>query len=255
LQFGGNIAWNNLCKANKVIAVNHSVKLSDGLTATVLGAYADHNQIIILMEATPSIAGGSQLPASMVSTYEQMTTTQGISLQQSAIGTQYLNSGKHIDWIEGFYTNTLPANLAKLDLKLKTTIGINSTPGIHKAATGEITFSVPMNHASIIQPHQTVTTNGVAITLDSVSTGASGTHIVLSAPVLPYYRAFSCVLQNGQQHFQGCNYSIINQSGKSSAVAGFGFTLNYDLTPYHGAWTLTVASASTGQTWVYHFTI
>lgn len=231
-----NMPWYQLCMAGKFVLINQARSLSHGYTETIQAGYADRNMLILISDVSPIKATESALDFKEItvqgSTLPEMDRIGGLDYQQHAIS------------IIGYDTSQLPASLQNLTIKVHVRASVSpvGASGSFPTYSADFTsFRVPLHNAQILMPNQTVTRQGVAVTLSKVVIGASGTHIVLTGVDMPftfYNNGFIGTLKIGTQTILNGNYRLTNEA--STLPTGFDFTFEKDLTGMHGLWTLTV---------------
>jgi hypothetical protein len=255
-SFNSSSAWYQLCQTGQFVLINQSRTLAKGYSETIKGAYADRNQLVIWYDFSPIDAKDSPMP------FNTLTTQQGTALFEWGGSTGIREKNQHFAWIEGYDTSNLPASLQTLTVKVDSSVslipdGISGTFPPDK--TSFAFFAVPLHSAQTVTLRQTITANGLALTLDHVVIGMTGIHLVLSVPPLPfraYSSGFDCALQAGSKHFsQADTYRSIDQHKAAAPPTGFEFTFDSNVTAQHGAWTLTVTSSGERLPWVFHFTV
>jgi hypothetical protein len=253
--------WNVTCGEGLVQAINQSQKLSNGATLTLKGVYADHARIVIWYDVTP---------ASSPTSIDDLTTQQGTTLPtqrdtRSETGGNYPSG--HYQWIDEFDASSLPVSAQTVNLNLASDLifADKSSVGQVTMVKASFSFNVMLGSIQLISPKQTVTANGIAITLSSVTISHVVTTFVLSAPNLPYqvsHGGFSCMLQPGRGEYSskdgGSIYYRARTAGEAgSIIIGFQFTAHFNLTDQqdNSNWTFTVTSPNEEQPWVFHFTV
>jgi hypothetical protein len=244
-----NEAWYQLCKAGEFVLINQIRSPKQGYNETLEAAYADRNMLFVICDFGPLNPKDTLIP------FNRVQTEQGAKLLLEGMDAgQSVRHDQHITWVDTYDTSNLPAGLQMLTLKLNselTLMNIASEAPIYHPQYAPINFapfSVPLHGIQVVTPQQTVTANGIALTLNKARIASSITQLFLSGQHVSYavYRkGLKAILQtaNGQSSYT----STFMIGEKETVPAGFELWYEHDLSAEHGIWTLTVTSPGEPQ--------
>ncbi len=258
----GTPGWPAICNRNMLEAINQSQRLPNGLTLTVLGAFDNGIRVVIWYDLSPvntNLSRTSRVPLA----YSSLQTLQGIPLAGLTFtgihDLEVISAPEHhVQWIESFDASTLPASLKAVGLKLAVNAdaierwsGFSSTTRVSPVYT----FTLPTHDAAdrTLSLKQTVTMNGVAITLGSLKLYAGDVSLVLSSTHLSY--RIGADIQVSRLPAPSTS-SIWEIHRPGSSLFEFVGLFNFDLTKHPGDWALTIFTLDAElPTWVFHFTV
>ncbi len=252
MKYSGN-SWYQLCLANQFVNVNQSVSPAHGVQETIKAAYADRNMLFLICQFSPLS------PQKVLVPFNSAQTQQGEKLLPVGGGSS-VRHGQATIWLAIYDTSNLPADLQVLTLQVTSRLsymtyaGAPIYPGYSPLTFAP--FRVPFHAIQVITTRQTVTANGIALTLETARVGSTVTQLFLSAQPASYalYRqGFKGVLQTG---VGSASYSATFHIDALEAVpTGFALWYQSDLSGEQNTWTLTMTSPGKPQPWIFHFAV
>ena len=228
--------------------------------------YADNNRVILTYTQKVPAAANPLLLLSLVD--RKLTMQKGITFSEVGDASMYSPKTKMGEEVVSFDTAKVPANTATLNLHLQMTLKepVNQNQNQLKAVgTLSTDFSVPFHPGRAANVNQTVTVDGISITLTRIVVSPSQTRLyVMSSRIQigdpqhsPYY------LSVGNWHTPPYGFDssrVLMPIGKSASTTGVVLTENAPLIDKQGEWTFKISSGaivnySGSGTWTFHFAI
>lgn len=239
-------AWYRLCLAGKFTNINQALHLipeqGAGYNVTLLAAYADRNELILLFDlgpvSAPRIASFSNIVATKQGQQLSPLGANGFSLEN-----------QHTAWISPYDTSSLPASQQTLTVKVTPSVKAQSYNSHTKVSFAP--FTVSLAKTVSLTPKQAVTANGLTLTLSKLTISPSGAQALLTPSHLPTdLNNYSATIQAGQTSIP-CNSASLLTWQKAPV---FAFRFENDLSTYHGPLILTVTISGMAHPWVFHLT-
>jgi hypothetical protein len=245
----------NLCAQHQLAKIDMTKNVG-GIPVTLAYAYADSNRVAILAFA-PTAQLSSPLsapPDSKQIMFGEVTTSNGRSLDGVGGGAVFGQAGsKYAFFSTDADTAILPSSTHTLDLQVPVNF-IDLAKSNKAQAPVTFAFSVPFHPARIAYPHQTITVDGQAITLDRVAISPSEARVdVHGGPTIP---GRPTILKVGNASTDGSNSGGWRPSTRYSSDAVFEYGVSFFDQPGAGTFTITPPGPNGGKlTYVFHFVV
>ncbi len=256
--------WYDVCSHGEAQVINQAKPLH-GKIVTLKAAYADANRVIINYSIDYSSAGLPK-PADRVP-IETLALQSGQKLPGGSGTLDWSDastSPRTLTGLTSYITSAIPAQTSTLNLRLSISSMDQPTDSV------SFDFSLLFHAARIANPHQTVTANGIPITLQTVRVSPSETVInLLSLPLemgatmtgsQPDDNLYYVTVDGWSSKGAGIIADSLNQEDgdKHTPVIGVKLILDEPLFNKSGQWTLHIShKAIAGATadWVFNFTV
>ena len=257
--------WYAICSTHqeKLLDITKTI---DGKVISIKAAYADNNRVIVAYTITFTTKNVGPPFDTSINTLN----AQGINLD-SLGSSGFYNARTNINTtVASFDTINVPEHTNILNLHLEMTFFAPATSPspngggqMKKAGTLSTNFSLPFHSGREANVNQTVTVDGIPITLARVIVSPSETRLYVKSSRLqlggglhdPYYLAVDDWNTNARGFDEE---SVLTQTGKGSPFTGVMLIINSSLFDKHGQWTFRVSSGAViggSGTWVFHFTV
>ncbi len=252
-----NMSWYAICSTHQDKVLNITKTINGG-TFIINAVYADSNQVLLsctqLYSANNAPARSHHSPMNVT-----LITQQGIQLPETSQASMFDAKAMFENDIFFFDASAVSPRTRTLNLHLQTPLQIGTATGSNLTAS----FSAPFHPGRIANLNQTVTVNGIAITLQKVVVTATETRLyVLSKRLqMGYTQTSPYSLTVGNVYVSRFNEAEpILSPGKSSPVSGIILSEDTSLMDVQGQWTLKITSGamsggSGNGTWIFHFTV
>jgi len=229
---------------------------------TIQTVYADNNRVILTYTVTSSVSGNAQpVGQKFIMANFILTMQNGITLSQMGDAGSFNSKLGYYDYVASFDTAQVPANTNTLNLHLQATL--YSGMGRHQLGGFSSGFSVPLHAGRVMTWNQTVTVDGIAITLQRVVVSPSQTRLYVMSPKLqlgdPQHDPYTLAVGNWNNNTDGFDSeSLITQEGNVGSFTGVRLIANTPLFNQHSEWTFKITSGAViggSGTWIFHFTV
>ena len=251
-----DLGWYAICSNHEEQVVNIKKTIGNNVF-TIQTVYADMNRVLLTYTDTSPVTG-SHLPNTASFT---LSAQHGITLAQIGDAGNFNEKTGFSDGVASFDIAQVPANTEALNLHMQVTL--YSGMSHHQLGGFSGGFSATLHAGRVTTWNQTVTVNGIAITLQRVVVSPSQTRLYVLSPRLrltgdPQHSPYTLAVGNWNNYVRGFDDEGLITQGNGGSIIGARLIVNASLFDQYGEWTFKITSGAViggSGTWVFHFVV